>query len=305
MISVLDEDKGKRLDVFVSERTGLSRSQVQRLIESGHIRVSGRESKPNYRVRAGDSIEVYLPEKPTKGIVPEPIPIKILYRDRDIAVVEKPPGMVVYPAPGHESGTLMNALAYHIGLPDAPGGPLRAGIVHRLDKDTSGVMVIALTENSYKGLVRQFKERTIKKEYIALVWGSPKDKGVITSAIGRSISDRKKMSTRSRRAKEARTIWEVIERYGNASLLKIKLETGRTHQIRVHFSSDGHPVLGDRLYGKKTSIGEIRFQRQMLHASVLGFIHPIEGKYMEFKSPIPEDMRYIIEKLKGLSKNKF
>jgi len=302
MISVLDEDKGKRLDVFVSERTGLSRSQVQRLIESGHIRVSGRESKPNYRVRAGDSIEVYLPEKPTKGIVPEPIPIKILYRDRDIAVVEKPPGMVVYPAPGHESGTLMNALAYHIGLPDAPGGPLRAGIVHRLDKDTSGVMVIALTENSYKGLVRQFKERTIKKEYIALVWGSPKDKGVITSAIGRSISDRKKMSTRSRKAKEARTIWEVIERYGNASLLKIKLETGRTHQIRVHFSSDGHPVLGDRLYGKKTSIGEIRFQRQMLHASVLGFIHPIEGKYMEFKSPIPEDMRYIIEKLKGLSK---
>ena len=302
MISVLDEDKGKRLDVFVSERTGLSRSQVQRLIESGHIRVSGRESKPNYRVRAGDGIEVYLPEKPTKGIVPEPIPIKILYRDRDIAVVEKPPGMVVYPAPGHESGTLMNALAYHIGLPNAPGGPLRAGIVHRLDKDTSGVMVIALTENSYKGLVRQFKERTINKEYIALVWGSPKDKGVITSAIGRSISDRKKMSTRSRRAKEARTIWEVIERYGNASLLKIKLETGRTHQIRVHFSSDGHPVLGDRLYGKKTSIGEIRFQRQMLHASVLGFIHPIEGKYMEFKSPIPEDMRYIIEKLKGLSK---
>jgi len=167
-------------------------------------------------------------------------------------------------------------------------------------------MVIALTEASYKGLIKQFKERTIYKEYIVLVWGSPKDKGVITYSIGRSISDRKKMSIRSKRAKEARTIWEVIERYGTASLLRIKLETGRTHQIRVHFSSNGHPVLGDRLYGKKTSIGEIRFQRQMLHASVLGFIHPIEGKYMEFKSPIPEDMKFAIEKLKeSQSKNKF
>lgn len=297
MIEVLERDKGKRLDVFVSEMTGLSRSQIQKLIESGHIRIEGKKSKPNYRVRVGEKIDIEIPKKTEGGVLPEPIPIKILYKDKDIAVIEKPPGMVVYPAPGHERGTLMNAIAYHIGIPDAPGGPLRAGIVHRLDKDTSGVMVIALTEDSYKGLIRQFKERTIHKEYLALVWGRSKDRGVITSSIGRSISDRKKMSTRSRRAKEARTIWEVIARYGNTSLLKIKLETGRTHQIRVHFSSEGHPVLGDKVYGKKTSIGNIKFERQMLHASVLGFMHPIENKYMEFESPLPEDMKSVIEKL--------
>jgi 23S rRNA pseudouridine1911/1915/1917 synthase len=301
--------------MFVSEKTGITRSQVQRLMETGRILLNGRPVKPNYRVRENDSIEVALPEKEPGALVPEDIPIDLLYSDGDIAVVDKPPGMVVYPSPGHRSGTLMNALSFRLGRLDAVGAPLRPGVVHRLDKDTSGVMVVALSDRAYYGLVEEFKKRTIKRSYVALLYGRlGKERGEIALTVGRSEADRKKMTTRARRGKEARTSWERLEGFREATLIKAVLATGRTHQIRVHFASIGHPVLGDRTYGRKTAI-EIRktiptgkrsvtltltFPRQMLHAEVLGFTHPVTGKYMEFRTPVPGDMAGAIRALRGL-----
>jgi 23S rRNA pseudouridine1911/1915/1917 synthase len=210
--------------------------------------------------------------------------------------------MVVYPAAGHNKGTLLNALAYHCKKLATIGGPLRPGVVHRLDKDTSGVMVVALDDNSYYELIEQFKKRAINRRYITLIYGNIKeDSGEIAMAIGRSTSDRKKMSTKTRQGKEAVTKWKVIKRFGAATLIEAKLATGRTHQIRVHFSTIGHPVLGDRTYGKKTAIEikrtKIIFPRQMLHAETLGFVHPVTKAYMEFSSPMPEDMAECIKKL--------
>lgn len=299
-ITLRPERAGKRMDVFVAEETGLSRSQAQKLIEEGRALVGGSAVKSNYLVRAGDEIKITLPSKhPMDALMPEDIPVEILYRDEHIVVLNKPSDIVVYPAAGHERGTLMNGIAFHVGVPSAPGGPLRPGIVHRLDKDTSGVMVIALTDKAYYGLIEQFRERKVAKRYTALVWGRPKaEKGEIIAAIGRSRTDRKKMTTKTNRGKQARTVWEVLELLKDAALVGIRLETGRTHQIRVHFASEGHPVLGDRVYGKKTKLGHVHFPRQMLHASRLGFIHPVTGQYMEFESPLPEDMKKAIVELR-------
>ena len=225
--------------------------------------------------------------------------------DEHLVVVNKPSGMVVYPAAGHSSGTLMNVLLYHCKKLEAPGGPLRPGIVHRLDKDTSGVMAVALDSAAYYNLAEQFKQRTINRRYVALIYGNPKENsGQISLAIGRSETDRKKMSTRVRRGKEALTIWKVIERFRQAAFIEAKLRTGRTHQIRVHFASIGHPVLGDRAYGKKIEMetkerGKLTFPRQMLHAESLGFIHPATGEYLEFHSPMPDDMEDCISKLRS------
>lgn len=293
------EDSGKRIDIFVSKQSGLSRSRVQDLIESGFVLVAGKVVKPNYRIKAGEEISFSVPEPKTPTLIAEPIALNILYRDSHIVVVDKPPSLVVYPAAGHYSGTLLNALLYHLGPINAPGGPLRPGIVHRLDKDTSGVMVVALTDDAYYSLVEQFRKRTVLKKYIALVWGVLREEsGTITSAIGRARTDRKKMSTRTAHPKEAKTIWKTIERFSNATLIEIKLETGRTHQIRVHMASLGHPVLGDRVYGKKTKLDDLHFQRQMLHASLLGFVHPVTGRYMVFESPMPDDMRTALLRLR-------
>jgi 23S rRNA pseudouridine1911/1915/1917 synthase len=224
-------------------------------------------------------------------------------------VASKPAGMVVYPAAGHSRGTLMNALAYYCENLAAIGGPLRPGVVHRLDKDTSGVMVIALNDRAYYALTSQFRERTINRRYKALIYGNLKeDEGEISLRIGRSSSDRKKMSTRGKGGKEACTRWKVLKRLGGSTLIEVKLGTGRTHQIRVHFASVGHPVLGDRTYGKKIEIemeiekkkkNKIFFPRQMLHAESLGFIHPATGEYLEFTSPLPEDMAQKVEELGG------
>ncbi|MBI3592236.1 MAG: RluA family pseudouridine synthase, partial [Nitrospirae bacterium] len=235
-------------------------------------------------------------------LIPEQIPIKILYKDEYLAVVDKQAGMVVYPSAGHKSGTLLNALAYQCKKMAAIGGPLRPGVVHRLDKDTSGVMVVALDDSAYYDLAEQFKSRTINRRYLALVYGNIKDNsGEIVMRIGRSDSDRKKMSTRTRRGKEAVTRWKVIKRFGAATLIEAKLGTGRTHQIRVHFAAIGHPVLGDETYGKKTSVeikkNKIFFHRQMLHAETLGFAHPVTREHIEFSSPMPEDMEGCIKKL--------
>jgi len=298
------DDAGARIDRFASEKTGVTRSQVRRLIEEGSIRVNGKTVKPNYRVKAGDEVEITLPEKPPDALVPEDIPIDILYGDEHVAVVNKPAGLVVYPAAGHPSGTLMNALRFRLGELRAPGGPLRPGVVHRLDRDTSGVMVVALSEEAYHSLVEEFGRREIKRSYVALLWGRVKgDNGRITLRVGRSMADRKKMSVRTRRGKEAETTWEVLERFDAATLIGAKLATGRTHQIRVHMASAGHPVLGDRTYGHKTSLAiegkrKLSFPRQMLHAKVLEFRHPATGLKMRFTSPIPEDMKTAIEELR-------
>lgn len=303
VITVEISEAGERLDTFLAGKTGITRSQIQSLIKKGHVLVNATNATQNYRIKAHDLISLSIPDKETEGLIPESIPIDILYKDEHCVVVNKPPGMVVYPAAGHRHGTLMNALSYLYRDLSAPGGPLRPGIVQRLDKDTSGVIVIACNNQAYYDLIEQFKQRTINRRYLALVYGNLReDKGKILQSIGRSDSDRKKMSTRSRRAKEAVTKWKVLKRFCNATFIEVKLGTGRTHQIRVHFASIGHPVLGDRTYGKKTDVtvkGEekIFFQRQMLHAELLGFIHPLTGEYLEFSSPMPEDMAEKIREL--------
>jgi len=293
---------GKRIDILIAELSDLTRSQVHKLIEHDLLRVNGNTIKPNYRARTGDIVVIAIPEE-EQDLIPEDLPVQILYRDDYLIVVNKPPDMVVYPAAGHSRGTLMNAIAYHAKRLASVGGPLRPGVVHRLDKDTSGVMVIALDDMAYYDLVEQFRQRSIKRRYRAIVFGSLREKsGEISLRIGRSESDRKKMSTRSRRGKEAVTTWRAIERLQAATLIEAKLGTGRTHQIRVHFASIGHPVLGDRTYGLKTSIDlgrrTITFPRQMLHAELIGFTHPVTKKYLEFSAPVPEDMEEKIEELR-------
>jgi 23S rRNA pseudouridine1911/1915/1917 synthase len=301
------ENAGKRIDVLAAEMAGLTRSRIQQLIEKGLLLVNGEAVKQNYRARSGDEISLSIPAE-EQTLVAEAIPVEILYMDNAVIVVNKPPGMVVYPGAGHSSGTLMNAVAHYSPVLATVGGPLRPGVVHRLDKDTSGVMVVALADDTYYNLVEQFKKRTINRTYVALVFGNLReDSGEISLQIGRSQSDRKKMSTRVRRGKEAVTRWKVLERFRTATFIEARLGTGRTHQIRVHFSSMGHPVLGDRTYGKKTVIEEgrakITFERQMLHAMTLGFMHPITGQYMEFVKEMPQDMRDNIESLRAALKS--
>jgi len=300
----------ERIDTLLAGKTAITRSQIQKYIAEGNVLVNDEKVRQNYRVKTGDRILVRIAEKETEGLIPEPIPLQILHEDSYLAVVNKPPGMVVYPAAGHSQGTLMNALAYHCKNLVAPGGPLRPGVVHRLDKDTSGIMVIALDDRAYYSLSEQFRQRTITRKYRALVYGNIRqDTGIIEVSIGRSESDRKKMSTRVRRGKKAITTWRVIERFGTATLIEAKLGTGSTHQIRVHLASIGHPVLGDRVYGRKLEVeGKVRgkrpvtitFTRQMLHAELLGFVHPVTGEYLEFSTPVPEDMAQRIEELRAI-----
>jgi 23S rRNA pseudouridine1911/1915/1917 synthase len=300
ILLVSSDDISQRLDIFVSEKTGITRSQVQKLIKEGHILANHKTTSPNYKIRLNDSIIFNRPEEEKEILTPEPIPLNILYEDEHLVIVNKQAGMVVYPAAGHHEGTLLNALAYHCRQLATIGGPLRPGVVHRLDKDTSGVMVIALNDAAYYSLTEQFKQRSINRKYVALVYGNIKaDSGEISMKIGRSASDRKKMSTKTKRGKDASTSWKVLKRFASSTLIEAKLGTGRTHQIRVHFAAIGHPVLGDKTYGKKVEIEvkyegtrkKIVFPRQMLHAAILGFIHPATGEYMEFSNPLPEDMQ--------------
>jgi 23S rRNA pseudouridine1911/1915/1917 synthase len=299
-------EERQRLDTFLSKKTGITRSQIQRFIEKGFVLVHGKTNRQNYRVKSNDFISLVIPEEKIEGLISEPIPLGILYRNDHIVVVNKPAGMVVYPSAGHDHGTLLNALFYHCKKLASVGGPLRPGVVHRLDKGTSGAMVIALNDEAYYNLVEQFRLRTVYKRYLALIYGNLKDnQGEITLIIGRSESDRKKMSTRVKRGRAAVTTWKVIERFSNVSLIEVSLRTGRTHQIRVHFASIGHPVLGDRTYGRKIEIEgrgktNVFFPRQMLHAELLGFAHPVTGEYLEFSAPVPEDMTGKIEELRYL-----
>lgn len=304
---VAPETPQERLDIYISSKGNLSRSYVQKLLKEGLILVNSNPQKASYKIREGDLIEVTLPPPPSLTLTPENIPLNVLYEDEHIIVINKPPGMVVYPSAGHKTGTLLNALTSRCKRLASIGAPLRAGFVHRLDKDTSGIIVIAKDDESYINLSKQFKERSVEKHYLALLYGNlKKDRGEISASIGRAISDRKKMSTKTRKGKEAITQFEVMRRFKLATLTKVKIITGRTHQIRVHFASIGHPVLGDKTYGKKVEVKveakkKILFNRQMLHAYSLRFNHPIEEGLLQFTAPMPDDMKKAIEELTDLS----
>ena len=308
--TVSSEAASGRLDLFLaSSMPQLSRSAIKTLLANGHVLVNGAPAKPGRKVRAGDCIEAVLPEVKAEMVRGEDIPLDILYEDADLIVVNKPPGLTVHPGAGRAGGTLVNALVHHAertgGTLSSVGAPLRPGIVHRLDKDTSGVLVVAKTDTAYASLASQFKEHTSSRKYVALVWGSVKDdEGIINLPIGRDATHRKKISTRTRRSKKAVTGYRVLRRYTRFTLLGLTLETGRTHQIRVHLTAIHHPVVGDQTYGKrpvppilsKPLANELTgIKRQCLHAKTLGFTHPSTGKRMKFTSPLPEDMAGLIK----------
>jgi 23S rRNA pseudouridine1911/1915/1917 synthase len=308
--TVTEKHVSKRLDIYIAHyEPHISRNHIQILIKSGLALVDGKQEKPGYKVKLGENITLELPERKIHDVLPEPIPLSVLYEDAHIIVLNKPPGLVVHPAPGNYTGTLVNALLYHYGsLPSRTTGKEgdareRAGIVHRLDKDTSGVMVVARTQEALRSLSMQFKNRTVRKRYIALVAGViKKGSGTIDVGLGRHVKERKKISTHTHHAREAVTSFMVKERYKKATLVEVEIKTGRTHQIRVHLAHIGYPVLGDRVYGggKATQFGESSITRQMLHAETLSFLHPETGNPMTFVAPPPEDMAEIIEKLRKM-----
>ena len=302
--TVQSDANGTRLDTWLkSQIQEMSRSRIQSLIKSGHITANEKTLNAHQKVRQDMEIHVEIPPPvEIKEIIPEDIPLDVLYNDKDIVVINKPAGLVVHPAPGHASGTLVNALLYHFPNISGINGCLRPGIVHRLDKDTSGTIVVARNDHSMKNLSDQFKERLVHKQYTAIVHGLPRpDKGRIETVIGRSNHDRKLMSTRTNSGRNAITNYELIETFGGFSLLKIIIETGRTHQIRVHMTHIGHPIVGDQQYGKRkinTSIHQP--SRQMLHAKQLAFSHPTTNKQIEFTAPLPPDMQKTLTLLQSL-----
>ncbi len=306
--TVTDKHVGKRLDIFIAHyEPRVSRSRIQTLIKAGLARVNGRSEKSGYKVKLGDSVTLDLPEKKIYDVLPEPIPLYVVYEDPHIIVLNKPPGLVVHPAPGNYTGTLVNALLYHYGsLPSSgPEGKERerAGIVHRLDKDTSGVMVVARTQEALRVLSAQFKSRTVQKRYLAVVAGViKKGSGTIEAGLGRHVKERKKISVHTHKAREAVTLYKVKERFKNATLIEVEIKTGRTHQIRVHMAHIGHPVLGDRTYGgaKATKLNEREIPRQMLHAESLSLLHPETGHPMTFIVPPPQDMADVIKFLQKM-----
>ena len=292
----------KRLDVFLANREPtLSRAALQRLIQEGSVRINGQRVRPSQKIRPGDRITLEIPRPEPLELRPEPIPLDILYEDEALLVLNKPAGLVVHPAPGHWSGTLVNALLSHFGKGEAflstIGGKERPGLVHRLDKETSGVMVIAKSDQAHRSLARQFKEHSITRVYEAFVWGSmKKSQGVIDLAIGRDTRERKKFSPRTARPKASATEYKVVRRLDTiATWVRLSPRTGRTHQIRVHLGSINHPVLGDPTYGgrKVKELEGVVIPRVMLHARILGFTHPRTGKYVEFSAPLPPDMEAI------------
>ncbi len=307
---VAEREKDLRLDIFLAGREpAMSRSQLAKAVSDGMVTVNRKKAKAGQRLKIGDAVRLSRPEPTNCEVLPEDIPLRIVYEDTHLLVVDKPVGMVVHPAPGHCSGTLVNAVLFHCRDLSGIGGVLRPGIVHRLDKDTSGLIVIAKADDAHRGLAAQFKEHRIKKTYQVLVHGDVKEEhGVVDLPVGRHPVDRKKMSVRSRRGRSALSRWRVCERYGAATLLEVDIETGRTHQIRVHLNALGYPVIGDAVYGKKGSGREHRssdaaqilknMARQALHASRLSFMHPVTGQWLEFVSPLPADMAELCSSLK-------
>jgi len=293
---------GLRLDIFLSEKTDLSRSQIKKLIENRKVKVNKQFKKPSYVIKENDLIEIEIPPPEKDEIKPQPIPLNIIYQDNDILLINKPSEMVVHPGAGVKEGTLVNALLFHFPEIKGVGSEKRPGIVHRLDKDTSGLIVIAKTKRAYLELQRQFKERTVDKKYLVLVKGRmPSVEGKIEIPIGRHIRERKKISVRTTKPKEAITYYKVIEEFKDFSYLEVKPITGRTHQIRVHLSSSGHPIAGDKKYGGFNL--KIKCPRLFLHAYYLSFMHPTLNKKLEFSLPLPDDLNNYLKKLRSISEN--
>ena len=302
-------EQPKRLDLFlVNRERDMSRSALQRLIEMGRIRINDQVVKPSHKIKPGDRITMDVPKPEPLSMKGEAIPLEVLFEDESLLVLNKPSGIVVHPAPGHWTGTLVNALLHHFqtsgGTMSAIGGKERPGLVHRLDKETSGVMVIAKTDTAHRALAAQFKLHTITRVYEALVWGVPKKgRGMIELAIGRDVKDRKTFSSRTTSPKESVTDYVVDRRYGKvAAHVLLYPRTGRTHQLRVHLTSLGHPILGDHTYGgrKVCTIAEMEVPRVMLHARTLGFTHPVTGKVEDFTKSVPADMETVMSALDQL-----
>ncbi len=293
---------GKRLDVFLAEALcELTRSRIQKLIAEGCITVNGNAVRANYKLSDEDVVEVEIPEAKETQIQPEKISLDIVYEDEHMLVVNKPQGMVVHPAAGNYNGTLVNALMAHCGHNlSGINGEIRPGILHRIDKDTSGLLMVAKNDKAHLGLSQQIKEHSLTREYLALVHGRIKeDSGTIDAPIGRDEKDRKKMTITQKNSKDAVTHFFVLERFDKYTFIRCRLETGRTHQIRVHMSKKGHPIVGDPVYGTKRE--EFKLNGQLLHAHMIGYVHPATGEYMEFSRPVPEYFEEVLEKLRRKS----
>ena len=293
---VNENNVDKRLDVFVSENTDISRSQITKLIKEGNILVNGNKTKTGYMTKLNDEVLVEYIQKEIDA-KPEKMDLDIVYEDDDVIVVNKANGVVVHPAPGNYTGTLVNGLLYHFKNLSTINGDLRPGIVHRIDADTTGLLMIAKNDKAHEKLAKQLEEKSTYRKYYALVWGVIKnDTGTIDAPIGRDPKDRKKMAVVESNSKDAITHFKVLERYKNATLIELKLETGRTHQIRVHMKYIGHPVVNDSIYSNRKLFDETG---QCLHAKELGFIHPVTNEYMQFDSDLPECFTNIKEKLEN------
>jgi 23S rRNA pseudouridine1911/1915/1917 synthase len=296
-------DAGLRLDRFLaSHLTDLSRAQIQRLIREGHVTVSRGEARPSRAVEKSLVVDVVIPAPVPAEPLPEALPITILFEDGDIVVIDKPAGMVVHPGAGHAGGTLVNALLHHVRGLKGVGGTERPGLVHRLDRGTSGVMVIAKHDRAHRELTRQFHDREVEKEYVALVWGTPRRGQVFERPIGRDPKHRQRMSSRSRRGRTAVTRLLEVDALGGVSLVRVSIATGRTHQIRVHLSEAGHPVVGDALYGggrrRSGRLARIAVERPLLHAAQLALRHPGTGERLVFRAPIPADLADAVARLR-------
>lgn len=294
----VDGTEDERLDSYLASRIeNLSRNYIQRLIKEGLVLVNDQGCKARYRVKKGDYIQLKLPIEKHEDPIAENLPLDIIYEDEYIAIVNKPIGMVVHPAPGNPSGTLVNALLYHMDSLYYGSDILRPGIVHRLDKDTSGLLVVAKNEDAYKSLIQQLKNRSVKRIYMTLVHGDlDLDEGTINAPIGRHPVDRKRMAVRNETGKEAITHFKVLERFKQFNLLEVSLVTGRTHQIRVHMAYINHPIVGDCIYSKRKN--EFGLKSQLLHAKKLGIVHPKTGKYMECESELPLKFKEVLELLR-------
>lgn len=294
-MELIIKDAGVRLDKALADLTELTRSQANDAIKKGEVLVNGKVVKAKYAVKAGDEITYHLPEEEVLEILAEDIPLEIIYEDQDVAVVNKPQGMVVHPSAGHTSGTLVNALMHHIKDLSSINGVVRPGIVHRIDKDTSGLLMIAKNDNAHRSLAAELKDKKSLRQYLAIVHGNlPNDRGVIEAPIGRSDKDRKKQAVIAG-GRDALTRFKVLERFGHYTLVELTLETGRTHQIRVHMAYIGHPVAGDPLYGPKKSL---KGNGQFLHAATLGFTHPTTKEEMVFSAEVPEIFEKTLDDLR-------
>lgn len=303
IIQASAEHSGIRIDRFLSEQLPEhSRSYIQKLIKDGQVSIEGKAVKSNYKITGSEEIALLIPDQVIPDILPEDIPLDILYEDQDLIVINKPKGMVVHPAAGHYSGTLVNALMYHC-KDDLSGinGVMRPGIVHRIDRNTTGSLLVCKNDFAHNAIAEQLKVHSITRRYRAIVHGNLKDdQGTVDAPIGRHPIDRKKMAIEPRNGRNAITHYRVLERFGNYTYIECQLETGRTHQIRVHMSSIHHPIVGDDVYGPaKCPFSGL--QGQTLHAQVLGFIHPRTGEYMEFSAPLPEYFENLLTKLRSTS----